>query len=138
MQYGDNMKDKNGQSIELLSKVAAKISDGLFDSLDPTLGNSTEVLAIVDELLPENKVKCVPISKGMPFIIDSDRVEVVEPLIARLMAAVTDDEVTKILEEAQARLTTVTVDVKVRAKKEGGKGSVKNAKINLAEGMVLE
>lgn len=131
------MKDKKGQEIELLSKVAASISDGLFDSLDPTMANSTEVLAIVDELLPEGKVKCVPIGKGLPFIIDADRVEIVEPLIARLMEAVTDEEVARILEEAESRLTTATVEVKTRAKKEGGKGSTKAAKINLASGFNL-
>jgi len=128
------MKDRNGENIELLSKVLASIADGMFDTLDPTLGNATEVLAIVDELLPEDKVKCVPIEKGFPFIIDASRVVVVEPLIAQLVACVTDVDVQKLIDEAYLRLNTAVTQPKKRSIK-GKSTSSKPAKVNLAAGM---
>lgn len=130
-------KDKNGIQIDMLSKVECAISDGLFDTLDPTLINKTMVLAIVDGILPDGKVKCVPIEQGMPFIIDADRCEVVQPIIAALMECITDEDVQRIIDEAYTRLGTATVEVKKRAKKEG---STKSAavKVNLADNLEMD
>ena len=130
------MKDKNGEQIEILSKVIAPISDGLFDSLDPALAAKTEVIALVDEILPEGRVKCSPIGAGFPFIIDANLVEVVEPLVVSLIKAANSTDVQKIMEEAYSRLKTSLESGSRKRTSKTGTAS-KKAVTNLAEGIEM-
>lgn len=130
------MKDKNGEQIEILSKVLAPISDGLFDSLDPALASKTEVIALVDELLPDERVKCSPIGAGFPFIIDAKLVEVVEPLAASLIDAANNTDVQKIMEEAYSRLK-ISLESGGRKRSSKTGTASKKAATNLAEGIEM-
>jgi hypothetical protein len=123
------MKDKDGKELEVLTKVNAEIGDDLF-------GGKTEVLALVDELLPDNKVLCIPVDGGVPFTVEAKATTRVDPLIERLLDACTDEEVQALLDEAFLRLDTAKAVQKGRKKSSGGSKS-SSKKVNLAANLKL-